>query len=204
MTQTAGNITLGTGRLYVDDVEVGYLKGDVEFVYNREKLDFKPSGATNPVSQYILTETCELRASIAEFKSANLRMAMGVTQAISSFTGFSGSVGDVRDDPSYNPASFSCIEGEEYHVVKFGGEEVVDFTNTVAIRFEHQWRGRSSTDQKKIVVILYAAVCSGDLSLAFHEEDFLLTDIVFTGTCVTTRPAGDQVGMIIEQITGSS
>ena len=203
MTQTAGNITLGSGRLYIDDVEVGYLKGDVEFIYNREKLDFKPSGATTPIVSFVLTETCELRASIAEFKSANLRMAMGVTQAISSFTGFSGSAGDTRDDPSYNPASFSALEGEEYHAVKFGGEEVVDFTNTVAVRFEHQWRGRSSTDQKKIVVVLYAAILPGDLSLAFHEEDLLLTDIVFMGTCVTTRPAGDQIGMIIEQITGA-
>lgn len=201
MTQSVSNITLGTGRLYIDDVEVGYLKGDVEFVYNREKLDFKPSGATTPVASFMITETAELRAPVAEFKSANLRMAMGVTEAISSFTGFSGSAGDVRDDPSYNPASFSGIEGEEYHVVKFGGEEVVDFTNTVAIRFEHIRRGRSSSDQRKIVVILYAAVLLGDLTLAFHEENFVLTDFVITGTCITSRPAGDQVGMVIEQVT---
>ena len=201
MTQTVGNITLGTGRLYFDDVEVGYLKGDVEFVYNRERLDFKPSGATTPVAQFIITETCELRASIAEFKARNLRMAMGVTAAISSFTGVSGSSGDNADGPSYNPASFSAIEAEEYDMVKFGGEEVVDFTNTIAVRFEHEIRGQTSAAQQKIVVILYAAVCLGDLSLAFHEEDFVLTDIVFTGTCVVARPAGDQIGMIIRQQT---
>lgn len=189
MTQSTANITLGTGQIWFDDTEVGYLKGDVEFVYNRDKLDFKPSGATAPVAQFILTETCELRASIAEFKAAHIRMAMGVTQSISTTT---------TSNPDYNPASFSSISGQSYNFLRFGGEEVVDFSSKLAIRFEHERRGQSST--KKIVIILYAAVCLGDFSMAFHEEDFDLTDIVFTGTPVVSRSAGDQVGMIIEQV----
>ena len=82
MTRTAGNITLGSGRLYINDVEVGFLKGDVEFVYQREKLDFKPSGALGPVIQHVIGENAELRASEAEFTVANLRLAMGIEAAL--------------------------------------------------------------------------------------------------------------------------
>ncbi|MCK5016792.1 MAG: hypothetical protein KAS32_06930 [Candidatus Peribacteraceae bacterium] len=183
MAKTIANITLGSGDLYLNDIDVGYLKGDVEFSYVREKLDFKPSGSLGPVVQFVIGENAQLKASAAEFNVANLKLAMGVTDAITSFSG----------NPSYNPASYEVDGAEVYDAITFGGSTTVD--GSVALRFEHV-RANST---KKIVVILYTAVSLSDLTLAFQEEDILMTDIVFRGLNDETRPDGDQIGMILEQ-----
>lgn len=178
-------ITLGTGRLFIDDVEVGWLKGDVEFVYTREKLDFKPSGSTTPQDQWVITEIAELRASVAEFNLINLKLALGIGGgAASSFTG----------EPSYNPASFSGETNLTYDFLTFGGG-LSPTDLTVALRFEHV---KAKSDDV-IVIILYKAVSMSDLTLAFHEEDFNLTDVVFRGIEDLDRVAGDRIGMIIDQ-----
>ena len=183
MARDVTNITLGGGRLYLNDIEVGFLKGDVEFSYVREKLDFKPSGSLGPVAQFVIGEHAQLKASAAEFKASNLRLAMGVTDSIASFSGA----------PSYNPASYEPAGTEVYDALKFGGSTTID--DSIALRFEHT-RANST---KKIVVILYTAVSLSDLSLAFKEEDVLLTDVVFRGLNDETRPAGDQIGMVLEE-----
>lgn len=183
MARSTSNIILGSGRLWINDIEVGYLSGDVEFHYTREKLDFKPSGVLAPVAQFVIGESAELKASLAEFKLANLKLAMGVTTAVDSFSGA----------PSYNPASFdSTVKTFDY--LTFGGSTTVD--ETLAIRFEHI---RPNTT-KKIIIILYTAVSLSDFALAFHEEDFNLTEVVFRGLANADRSAGDQVGMVIEQV----
>ena len=186
MSRDTSNITLGSGRLYINDIEVGYLKGDVEFAYTREKLDFKPSGALAMVDRWIIGEAASLKASIAEFKAANLKLAMG---------GGGGEINSFTGNPSYNPASFSGSASKTYDYLTFGGGTAV--TTDLAIRFEHI-RPKSG---KLVVIILYKAVSSSDLALAFHDEDFNLTDVVFEGVMDTTRPAGDQMGMVVEQIT---
>jgi len=183
MARNTDNIILGSGRLWINDIEVGYLSGDVEFRYTREKLDFKPSGSLGPVAQFVVGENAELRASLAEFKLANLKLAMGVTTSVGSFSGA----------PSYNPASFdSTVKTFDY--LTFGGSTTVD--ETLAIRFEHV---RPNTT-KKIVVILYSAVSLSDIGLAFHEEDFKLLDVDFRGLANDACPAGEQIGMVIEQV----
>ena len=183
MSRDASNISLGTGRLYINNIEVGYLKGDVEFSYARNKLDFKPSGALGPVAQYVISEECLLKAAIAELKTANLKLAMGITSSVASFSG----------DPSYNPASFDGDNAKVYDSLKFGGDTTID--NTLAVRFEHI---RPNTT-KKIVVILYTAVSMSELTLTFKDEDFNIHDLVLKGLADDNRPAGDQIGMIIEQ-----
>jgi len=182
MARDVGNIILGTGRLWINDVEVGYLSGDVEFSYAREKLDFKPSGVLGPVAQFVIGENAELKASLAEFKLANLKLAMGVTTAINSFSGA----------PSYNPASFDGTT-KIHDYLTFGGSTAVD--ETLALRFEHI-RPNST---KKVVVILYSAVSLSDFALAFHETDFNLSNVTFRGLANDARPVGDQIGMVIEQ-----
>lgn len=186
MSKDTANITLGTGSLFLNNVEVGHLKGDVEFVYTREKIDFKPSGSTTAQDQWVIAETAELRASIAEFKLSNLRLAMGIGDANSSFTG----------SPSYNPASFTGDSDKVYDSLTFGGG-LTPIDMTVALRFEHI----KAKTAKKVVIILYSAVTMSDLTLAFHEEDFNLTNIVFRGKEDLDRPAGDRIGMVIEQET---
>lgn len=194
MSRDADKITLGSGRLWINNVEVGYLKGDVEFVYTREKIDFKPSGVLGPVIQHVISENAELRASIAEFDLANIKYALGVTQTIdTSHTG----------DPSYNPASFSSLASTTYETLTFGGDTSID--DDLAIRFEHIRPSTvADTAGKKVVVILYKAVSLSDLTLAFHDEDYNLTNVAFRGLAVATRPAGDQIGMVIEQSSALS
>jgi len=182
MAKDVSKITLGTGDLYINDIDVGYLKGDVEFHYVREKLDFKPSGSLGPVASFVIGETAELRASEAEFKLENLKLALGIEEDLSSFSG----------DPSYNPASYDAGDGV-HKSLTFGGSTAID--DSLAIRFEHI---RPETG-KKVVVILYTAVSLSDLTLAFHEADFNLTDIAFRGMADTSRPKGDQIGMLLEE-----
>jgi hypothetical protein len=182
MARDVNKVSLGSGRLYIDDVEVGYLKGDVVFEYTREKLEFKPSGSLSPVALFTLSENCVLRAPVAELKVANLKLAMGVTTSPDSFSG----------DPSYNPASFDG--GANIHdYLTFGGDITAD--EDLAIRFEHI-RPKSG---KKVVVVLYQAVSLSEFSIPFHDEDFIITDLAFRGLADTSRPANDQVGMLIDE-----
>ena len=180
------NLTLGTGVIYINDVDVGFLEGDVEFSYERMRLDFKPSGALGPVKQFIIGERAVLKASQAEFSVAKYKQALGLTDTVdTSWTG----------DPSYNPASFTAESGSTYSMLKFGGSTTLD--NTMAIRFEHTRSGGT----KKVVVILYTASAEGLQNLVFKKEELLLTDVEFVGLANTDRTAGDQIGMVLEETT---
>ena len=37
------------------------------------------------------------------------------------------------------------------------------------------------------------------MTIPFHDEDFNITDVGFRGLADTDRPAGDQIGMLVEQ-----
>lgn len=187
MARDKTHVTLGSGRLYFDDTEIGYLDGDVTLSIVREKIDFKPAGVIGAVTQFVTGEVVELRASFAELNVNKLKVALGLTTTISSFT----------SAPSYNPASFEgATATTSFAALTFGGSRAVD--DDVAIRFEHT---RPKTSEK-FVVVLYKAISLSELSIDFHKEEITIMDIVFRGMVDDTRTAGDQIGMLIqEQLT---
>lgn len=187
MAGNVDNLTLGTGDIYIDDVHVGYLVGDVTLEYMRGKLDFKPSGDLGPAKQFVINEEVTLRASMAEFNLTKLRQVLGVETAVNA---------SMAANPSYNPASFDITAGKTYSYLTFGGDKSIQ---TYAIRFEHTM----PDSNRKIVIVLYKAASMADLSLAFKEEGVLEMPLAFRALTVSGRDAGDQLGMVIMENASS-
>jgi len=183
MAKDTTQVSLGSGTLYLNNVDVGHLKGDVEFSYIRSKVEFKPSNMLGIVKQFAITEEATLKASLAELKLANIKLAIGVTTSIVSSSSF----------PAYDPSSFSPPTSASYDVLTIGGSKTID---EMSLRFEHTRPGTS----KSIVIVLYNAVSMTDLLIPFHEEDVILHDLIFKGLSSSTRSAGDRIGVIVDQV----
>ncbi len=82
MASDTTQVTLGSGTLYLNAVDVGHLKGDVVLTAEGEFVDFKPANMTGAVKRFVIRESAKLIAALAEIKLANLRLALGVTTAI--------------------------------------------------------------------------------------------------------------------------
>lgn len=179
-------VQLGTGTLYLNNVDVGALKGDIVLECKRERKMFKPSNFLNVIKVFTISEECLFRASVAELKVANMKLAMGVTDTTGSSTSF----------PAYDPSSYAVPAGASYDWIKFGGSRT---NNEIPLRFEHDKAGQS----KKIIVVLYNAVCVSDFVLPFKEEEETIYDLEYRGLAVPTRAEGDRIGMILEQVMSS-
>jgi len=71
------NLSMGNGVLFINDVDCGYLKGDVNFKYNYSLEDFKTGNPQLLVERMAKELTSELTAPIAELSAANFAMALG-------------------------------------------------------------------------------------------------------------------------------
>ncbi len=180
-------VTLGSGTLYLNEVDVGHLKGDVVFIAEGEFVDFKPANMTGIVKRFVIRETAKLTASLAEIKLANARLALGVTTAVTSSSSF----------PEYDPSSFSATTSSSYDIINFGGDKTV---SEVSLRFEHIRPGTT----RKIVVVFYKSVSNRMLNLPFHEEDIVLQDIEWEALADASRTAGDQMGFIADEVLQTS
>jgi hypothetical protein len=183
MATDTEQVTLGSGTLYLNAVEVGHLKGDVVVTLEGESVDFKPSSMTGIVKRFVIRESAKLTASLAEIKLANMRLALGVTTAVTSSSSF----------PEYDPSSYTATASSSYDIVNFGGDKTV---SEVSLRFEHTRPGTT----KKIVVVFYQAVSNRLLNLPFHEEDIVLSDVEWMALADSTRTAGDQMGFIADEV----
>lgn len=182
MAKNTDKVTLGVGDLYLNNVDVGHLKGNVELVYSTENVPFKPANMMSAVKLFLTGETCTLKASMAELKVANLRLAMGMNTSPTSNTSF----------PAYDPSSFEPAAGSSYDVIHFGGEKT---QYEYPLRFEH-----TRDDGTKIIVVLYKARSLSGLNCPFNETDVNIQDVTFQGMADATRAAGDQIGFIAEQV----
>lgn len=179
MSSDTTKVTLGSGTLYLNAVDVGHLKGDVILTSEGEFVDFKPGNMTGPVKRFVIRESAKLTASIAEIKAANMRLALGVSTAVDTSQSF----------PEYDPSSFTPTTSSSYDIINFGGDKTVA---EVSLRFEHTRPGTT----KKIVLVFYQAVSNRMLNLPFHEEEIILSDIEWEALADSTRTAGDQMGFI--------
>ena len=184
MARETENVTLGAGRLYLDDVEVGHLKGVVELACIREMVDFKPADMTAPTKIFVIRESAELKATQAEFNVTALRLALGHTAAVP---------GSSTSLPAYQAsASFDSTAGSSYDYITFGGYKTVQETS---LRFEH-----TRPNAKKIVVIFYQAVSLSEITIPFDEENVTLYDVTYRALADEDRSAGDQMGVIIDEV----
>jgi len=182
-------VTLGNGQLYIDGVNVGYLKGNVEFTYGREMVDFKPANEMGVVKKFVISEHASLKASLAELKVANLRLAMGINEAVGASQSFPA------DEGSPSGASYIPDASASFDVMTFGGKKTV---NELPIRFEHE-----RPDGKEVVIVLYKCVANPEITIPFDEENVILHDLTFDALVDSDRTAGDQIGFIADQVQGS-
>lgn len=176
------NLILGSGNLYLNGVNVGYLAGEVQLNYQRQALTLSPAGSssTNLISIGIAT----LRASFAEFNCENLRLALGTGGSINVSTG----------QLSYDPSSYSfATSSTSWEGLTIGRESLGD--TMISLQFEH-----TKLDGKKIVLIFYTAMALSNLKLPFSGDKMTMYDVRFMGCPDESRPAGDQIGIIFEEI----
>ena len=183
MSKRTDKVTLGAGDLYLNAIEVGHLKGTVEFTYAVERVEFKPANMLGTVKVWKISETASLKATLAELRLANVRLALGVATAVQSSTSF----------PAYDPSSYVVPNSFSADVLTFGGAKAVV---EVPLRFEHT---RPDTG-RKFIIILYKAICNSDMLLPFNEDTVNLSDIIFKGLADAGRAEGDQIGVLIEQV----
>lgn len=188
MAAETENVTLGSGTLYLNGIDVGHLKGNVVLAYTRNTVDFKPANMTGVVKKFVVGEEVRIRASMAEFKCSNYRLAMGHSAAIGSSAPFSTAF-------SYDPSSFAdrSVAGKSYDYVKFGGHKTC---TGVPLEFVHV-----RDDGKKVIVVLYSAVSTGEIEIPFNEEEVNMYDVEWMGLADEDRSAGDQIGQVVNQVT---
>lgn len=179
---TAANIKFGGGVLFINGVNVGYLSGDVVLMYKRSGFKLSPAGSSS--TNLIAVAQAKLKAAAAELTAENLRLALGLGGSIATSTG----------DPSYNPASYDvATTSTSWQGLTIGRESVG--TATLALRVEH-----TKADGNKLVLILYTAMAIGQLDLPLGDGAVTLYDLEFVGVPDETRPQGDQIGLILEEV----
>lgn len=177
------NVTVGSANLFINGVDVGHLKENVEFHYTREKLAFKPANELGEVKAFAIREQAEIRARTAELNMTNIRMALGIstTQIVAS-----QAVPTMTGSCSYSPAA-----GTSWDSLKFGGDKS---EREFCVRIEH-----TRPNGKVFVVVLYKAISMTELVVPFAEDAFTLHDLVFRGLTDSGRAAGDKIGIILDQ-----
>jgi hypothetical protein len=183
MAENVDEVELGTGKLYLNAVDVGYLSGDVTLTSKMEMVDFKPSISLGPVKSFPITELVTFSASSAQLSAASLKLALGTTTAVDTNTSF----------PADDPSSFTVPASASFNVLTFGGSREVD---EMSLRYEG-----TRSDGTVYGVVLYNVKSNKDLTLAFKEKEVILIELAFTAMAVTSRAAGDQIGFYYEQAT---
>ena len=177
-------VTVGSADIWINNVEVGHLKENVEVEFTYNNLLFKPANVLGNVKAFRIMDGAQVRCRTAQLSLANIKLAMGVTTAITA---------------SYEPSglnasySWSVDTGEVWDSMTFGGAtEVREF----AVRLEH-----TRSNGNKVMVVLYKAIANQQLIVPFLEDNFTLHDLSFEGLHDDSRADGDQCGIIYEQIS---
>ena len=182
-------ITLGSGILKLNDVDVGHLNGTVQLNYTGESVDFMSANKLNLTRRFRSSERVTLTAQIAELSAANMRLAMGQTTANISSNSF----------PSFDPSSYTIVAATSYDVMTFGGDtSVVE----VSLQFVHTRPKDSAGLEEVIVIVLYAVVSNFNLVLPFDRETQTFQDVEWEAVGQQSRAAGDQLGFVALQVDG--
>jgi len=166
-------ITLGSGSLWLNGVDVGALKGVVTFTYSVDKVPFKPATIKGDTNIFRIKENAQLEASLAELKVDNLKLALGVGTSAGTNVG----------------TSFGLTNRRQ---ITFGGEGKQE---TMALRFEH-----TRADGKKVLVVFYKAYSDTELALPFDEENVTLFPLLFKALSDPDRDVDDRIGVLIEEL----
>lgn len=71
------NVTLGTGAIEYNSVDIGFLKGNVEWNYEYDIKKFKTGVPRKLQGQIVAELNASLKGSYAELKASNVAMALG-------------------------------------------------------------------------------------------------------------------------------
>jgi hypothetical protein len=176
-------VTLGAADIWVNGLDVGHIKGNVNFACEREYVEFKPANELSPVKFFRIKESFKITCTAAELRLANLRLAMGVTTAITASITPSG----LGASLSFTPGA-----GSKWDSLTFGGSKTID---VFPLKLEH-----TRPDGNKVVICLYQAQCLSNIDYAFQEEEISMQTLEFQGLADTSRAIGDRVGVIYGQV----
>ncbi len=176
-------MTLGAADIWIDGIDVGHIKGDVTFSCERKYVEFKPANELSPAKYFITSEGFKITCTAAELRLANLRLAMGVTNEITSSYTPSGLSPSLSFDPGTG----------KWDSMKLGDSKTInDFT----VKLEH-----TRPNGNKVIVVFYKAQCLSNIDYSFKEEEISMQTMEFQALSDSTRSAGDRVGVMYEQVS---
>lgn len=177
-------VTLGAADIWINGIDVGHIKGNVMFACEREYVGFKPATNLGNVKYFRITEAFKITCQVAELKLANMKLAMGLTDSItSSFlpTGYGGSL------------SWEVDVSDLYDKFSFGDSKTLD---TFPLMLVH-----TRPNGNKFVILLYSAQCITNIDWSFMELEIPMQTLEFQGLEDTSRAVGDRVGAMFDQVS---
>lgn len=150
----------------------------------RTYVGFKPADELSNVVNFRTGENFKVSCTAAELKLANIKLALGVTTAITASyvpTGLGSSLSF-----TVNPAN------DKWDSLKLGDSKTIhDFV----LKLEH-----TRYNNKKVVVVFYKVQCLSNIDYAFKESDISMQTLEFQPLLDTTRTEGDRIGVMYEQV----
>lgn len=196
------NIHLGLGQLeigaYVNGSfvfyrNVGAIRGTLSLAITRTTLPYKTGRPLQTVKQEVTEETFALTFKLSELTVANIKDMLGAGTSSSGATptfmdgGAQAPLGDLTD---------SYVAVTNANILVLGG--ACDLNNA-ALRFTHR-KVCDGSSTKRVILEIFKAQFSGTLTLPFNEADWLESEITFNALADFTRPGGQQVMQIVDEV----
>lgn len=123
------NVSMGSGVLFYDNVDVGFLKGDVQFSYNYDIEDFETGVPLVLQGSIVKKAGAMLKAGVAELTAANFSMALGGL-AITNNNGAE----DVTHSVNPQLLTFSAYQGGSIEAIVLDGPNVTTGANKPVLK----------------------------------------------------------------------
>lgn len=196
------NIHLGLGQLeigayvngsFVSYRNIGAIRGTLNLAITRETQSYQTGRPLNIVKQEVIRETYAFQFTLSELSIANIKDMLGAGSTSS------GAVPTFMDGTALAPLgdlTDSYVAVTNADILKLGGS--CDL-NQAAVRFTHR-KVCDGSNTKRQIVEIYRAQFTGTLTLPFNEADWNESEINFNGLLDTSRPAGQQILQIIDEV----
>lgn len=196
------NIHLGLGQLeigayvngsFVSYRNVGAIRGTLSLALTRTTVPYRTGRPLQIVKQEVTEETFVFTFKLSELTVANLKdmLGAGSTSSGATPTFMTGNslapLGDLTD---------SYVGVMNADILKLGG--ACDLRNT-AVRFTHR-KVCDGSNTKRQIIEIFKAQFGGTLTLPFNEADWNESEVTFNGIADFSRPAGEQVLQIVDEV----
>lgn len=162
------NIKIGTNKVTLNGIDLGFTKGGDTFSYEVEKVDILVNDFGNtPVDKAIVGEKVSVKVILTEWQIANMKVAMPAGSVVGGTGG-------------------RMTLGRE------AGYRLGDNANQLILRPK---RNVETNDPSEDIVI-YKAVSTEPVEIGMSNDEQIIYEVTFTGLIDTSKSNGNYLGFI--------